>query len=206
MLRIIFCLAILMLFVSTEFAQQNTENNKFEIFGGYSNNQVESSAGTIDSAGNFSKSRDSHNGFEVSGTGNINRYFGIKGDFSAVFRSGDNFSSSSVYNLLGGIQIKDNAGKGSRFRPFAHALVGTALTQSVTDYSKLAPQTCVQLKVSCSKFNTNNSGLAVAIGGGLDIKATKRMTIRAIQIDYNPIHVDTNTQDNVRFSIGFVFH
>ena len=106
------------------FAQTTTdEYNKNEFFVGYSNQQVD--------RGDYT----THHGFEGSYVRNISRYFGIKGDVSGAYKD-DTFefrtingtttttfrakSRNSLYNFLGGVQIKDNASE-ARFKPFGHA-------------------------------------------------------------------------------------
>jgi hypothetical protein len=50
----------------------------------------------------------------------------------------------------------------------------------------------------------SGSGLAGAVGGGLDIRINDRFDIRAGQIDYNPAHLNGVTVHNVRFGAGLV--
>ncbi len=51
----------------------------------------------------------------------------------------------------------------------------------------------------------------MAFGGGLDIRASRRFSIRAL-MDYNPAfitHTDAGARDrrdNVRISLGILFH
>ncbi len=62
------------------------------------------------------------------------------------------------------------------------------------------PSPCV------TDFTDTDTGFAGVIGGGLDIRASKRFDIRVIQIDYNPTHVFDNTQHNFRIGAGIVIH
>ena len=112
-------------------------------------------------------------------------------------------NNSSVYNFLGGIQIKDNASK-RRIKPFAHALIG-----AVHNRSKTENITCIS---NCSNFNSNtrdfsssDTGFGGAFGGGLDIKINDRIDFRAVQFDYNPVYSRSRVDNNFRFGIGFVF-
>ncbi len=214
-LMMAFCLTITLsvgVFAQTD----DEEYNKNEFYVGYSNQQVGNS------------NRRTFNGFETSYVRNFNRYFGIKGDFSAAYRN-KNFNipvivgepiitgntttimiadvnadnNSFVYNFLGGIQIKDNASK-TRIKPFAHALVG-----AVHNRSKTENVTCIS---NCSNFNSNTRnfsssdiGFGGAFGGGLDIKINDRIDFRAIQFDYNPVYSRSSVNNNFRFGIGFVF-
>jgi hypothetical protein len=48
----------------------------------------------------------------------------------------------------------------------------------------------------------------MALGGGLDIRATKRVSFRG-SMDYNPVWVNDSRdsrRDLVRFSLGVLFH
>ena len=130
-----FCLTVILsICVLAQNSDDDYERNEF--YAGFSHQQV----------GN--RDHIPFNGFEVSYVRNVHRYFGIKGDFSAAYRNNDfsfpAFTSPtgtlpairgenrrSLYNVLGGIQIKDNATK-ARFKPFAHALVGVAHNRNRT--------------------------------------------------------------------------
>ena len=196
------CLSIIL--SGAIFAQSSSdEYNKNEFYIGYSNQQVE--------VGNHS----TFNGFEAAYTRNVHRYFGIKASVSGAYRN-DEFSSGivsgnttttfsadskrSLYNFLGGVQVKDNASEG-RFKPFAHALVGVGHTRSKVSNVVCQGTNCPPLGES--KFH--DTGFAGAFGGGLDIKINKRIDFRAIQIDYNPVYTSSSFDNNVRFGIGFVF-
>lgn len=194
---------------SVGFAQTTDEYKKVEVFGGYSNNQVDT--GLSDDNRDFRdffKDRRSFNGFDASVVGNFSRYVGVKGDVSGHYKNEDGVTvlggvipprniefKSSVYNFLGGVQVKNNSVEGSRFRPFAHGLVGFARGKT-------------EIRGN-NAFNFNNDAeysFAAAVGGGIDIKATNRLSIRAIQVDYNPTRFNNSTQNNFRFGVGLVFN
>jgi len=216
MKRLIFAVCLIALSGILTLAQTKSDYNKFEVYGGFSNGQVDSGFDSGNSLRSFFDDRRSFNGFEASGVYNFSRYFGVKGDVSGTYNSrptsftvpnGDGTTSSvsfdhnrSLYNFLGGIQVKDN-GSDARFKPFAHALVGVGHGRS-----KFSNVSCTG-GIDCSGVFTNDSqtGFAGAFGGGLDIKLTRKIDFRAIQVDYNPIKFDTGTDNNVRFGIGFVF-
>lgn len=202
------------------FAQSDVKRTEFYV--GYSNNQVEAGNGgnnNGNSVQNFFDNRLSFNGVEAAGVVNVHRFIGIKGDFSATYRNRDftnttatsgNTSTtvgfetkSSLYNFLGGVQIKDNASD-AKIKPFAHALIGAGYGR--TKVSNLNCSSGVSTSV-CSNLVVGNSdtGLAGAIGGGLDVKLNDRLNLRVIQVDYNPVHINNRTLDNVRFGAGITF-
>jgi opacity protein-like surface antigen len=206
------CLAIIS--SVSALAQSATDYKRSEIFVGYSNNQVDTGADSEDSVQNFFDDRLTFHGFNASGVVNVNRYVGIKADVSGTYRKDDfripvttgtttnnvTFSAnSSLYNFLGGVQIKDNASEG-RLKPFAYALAGAGHGRV-----KVKDLTC-PTGVDCTDFGSDSeTGLAGAFGGGLDIRLNDRVDFRAIKVDYNPIRFDSGTQHNVRIGVGFVF-
>lgn len=194
-----FCLTALL---SVGVVAQTTtdEYNKNEFFVGYSNQQVD--------RGDYQ----THHGFEGSYVRNVSRYFGIKGDVSGAYKNDDfdtrivvapgntttirNETRSSLYNFLGGVQVKDNASD-ARLKPFGHALAGVGYNRTEFKTSLTGSGT--------QNFTDNEAGFAAALGGGLDIKVNDRVDFRAIQIDYNPVRNFGQFSHNVRFGIGVVF-
>jgi opacity protein-like surface antigen len=213
MRKLLFLAVLIVGSASMAFAQ-TTDFNKVEFFGGFSHNRVDT--GIDDSEPELSdiiNEREGFNGFNTSITGNISRYVGLKGDFSGHYKKktiplGGSTASfdldSSVYNFLGGVQIKDNATDAGSFKPFAHALVGAARVRNKVDFSNnfcvaIFPSPCV------TDFTDSETGFAAAIGGGIDIRVSKRVDFRAIQFDYNPTRVFDATQHNFRIGVGLVF-
>ena len=191
---------------SMAFAQSTDDYNKWEFYGGYSHNRVDTGAGN-----SVITDREGFNGFDTAVTGNVTRYVGLKVDFAGHFNN-QSFPAntaqvhidSSIYNLLGGVQIKDNS-RETRFKPFAQALVGLAHGRNKVDFSDnfciaIFPSPCI------ADFTETDTGLAAAFGGGLDIRAGRRFDIRAIQIDYNPTRLFDSTQHNFRIGAGIVIH
>jgi hypothetical protein len=198
-------------------AAAQSDYKKFEFFGGYSHNRIDTGIDDDDpDIGDIIDEREGFHGFEVSATGNLTRYFGIKGDFSGHFKSrtfpifsiagpGPTVDvESRVFNFLGGVQIKDNSTEGT-FKPFAHALVGAAHARNRLDFDEggcvaIFPNPCPV------DFTESETGFAAAFGGGIDIRASDRISIRAIQVDYNPTRLFDSTQHNFRIGVGIVFH
>jgi opacity protein-like surface antigen len=54
----------------------------------------------------------------------------------------------------------------------------------------------------------SDNSFAMALGGGLDIRASKRVSFRG-SLDYNPVFVNdsaSGTRDFLRLSLGVLFH
>ena len=192
------------------------EYPKVEIFAGYS------ALGEAGSRGiGFGPNRSvvanysAEPGFETSIIRNFSKHFGIKGDFSAHF---NNESASGpitsctptcttvtqdfqlktrVYNFLAGPEFK--ARNSTRFTPFAHVLGGVAHTSAT--FTTPGPTFNLLLKKRDNSF-------AMALGGGIDIRASKRVSFRGL-MDYNPVFVHdstSGTRDLVRISLGVLIH
>jgi hypothetical protein len=166
---------------------QSDDYKKNEFFAGYSFNRF-----TDDGGANA-------NGFNAAYVYNFRRHVGAKADVSGHFRrdsdsvSGTSFSvRSDVYRYLGGVQFKDNSAE-KKVKPFAHALAGGGTLRFTS-------------RVGTTNFSDSLTGFAIAVGGGLDIRANDRISVRAGQVDYAPIFRDGATINAVRFSAGIVFH
>ena len=226
-------LAVLLLVLGPAAAlAQSDEYRKIEFFGGYSTMLFDNLGGDTDNAAidDLLGGRDNLRGFNVALNYNIHKYVGVKADYSLHLRE-DEFSrplgsgtiDSSVQNILGGLQLKDNRMDVGRFRPFAHALFGIAVQKIDVD----SPQLPAVFGVS--DFHTNETSFAMAFGGGLDIKINDRFDARVFQIDWNivqrgdqqlglvvaptphqtvgqPFILPGTRQDNVRLSFGIVIH
>jgi len=203
---------VLMFGCASALAQGTTSDDypKWEIFGGFS------ALGAADSRTiSFSSTSNvAGPGFETSLIGNFRKHFGIKGDFSAHFHNESSSGpisacpgcatvtqdfqiKSSVYNFLAGPEFK--ARNSTRFTPFAHVLGGVAHTSST--FTTAGPTLNLRLEKSDNSF-------AMAFGGGLDIRATRRVSIRG-SMDYNPVFTrdpGSNWRNLARFSLGVLFH
>lgn len=197
-------------------AAAQSDYKKFEFFGGYSHNRIDTGIGDDDAElQDIFDEREGFHGFETSVTGNFSRYLGVKFDFSGHFKNrrfpiaatpnADAVEvDSRVFNFLGGVQIKDNATE-STFKPFAHALVGAAHARNRVNFTEgfciaIFPSPCP------ADFTDSETGFAGAFGGGIDIRVNNRVDIRAVQIDYNPTRLFDSTQHNFRIGVGIVIH
>lgn len=238
---------------SITFGQGATDYHKIEVYGGYSLAREESnvSSASFTSAGGtqtftnlcsaatgqeigvnsqkFFCTRRNFNGFDGSVTYNVSKYIGIKGDITGHFKTQsfvDKFTPPGVtqtlsnqehlYNFLGGVQIKNNSKK-ARFKPFAHGLAGVAR------YSNRQQQTLDLFPQFNFTIDDRETAFALKLGGGLDIRAGKRIDIRLFEFDYNPVFAGDRkpksiagpftsvsfsgrTSHNFTFGVGIVIH
>ena len=202
--------ALLALCASFAFAQTD-EISKGEFFAGYSINRVD--FGETDDPEVDDELGEGRNFqcFNASGVYNFSKYVGVKADVSGHYK---NFRAdlpgftnqpeikASLYNVLGGLQVKNNS-KERRVKPFAHALVGVGIARA-----RLNDAFCQEaFGTGCpAELRDSETAFAMAFGGGLDIRASRRLSFRVFQVDYNPIRKDGVTNNNIRFSFGIVFH
>ena len=207
-----FILALTLTLVSgiCALAQSDDDYKKAEFFIGYSYGQADAH---FSPNPNIYRDRTPLHGFNASAVFNVSRYFGIKADVSGAYKtsnvsfqviplSGPPTSTvllrtkNSLYNFLGGVQIKDNASK-TRVKPFAHALVGLGWRKNDADIGCVGTVIC--------PGGSDEKGLAMAFGGGLDIRLNRRVDLRAFQLDYNPLRTSGSFDNNFRVGIGLVF-
>ena len=174
---------------------QTTDDPKNEFFVGYSYHSADINTLTID------PHRTSQNGINVAYKRNLNRQVGFKVDASAHFKrtsqqlNGGQFKSNrDQYYFLGGVEFK--APNDSRVTPFAQVLAGASLFRGFT--SNITPAGNVFTFDDATSF-------AMALGGGLDVRANDRISIRIIQADYAPTFFGSGRQDNFRLSVGVIF-
>jgi len=208
---------VLMCASASAFAQGTTSDDypKFEVFAGYSA-LGETGSRVISLGPNASVGGDYEGqGFETSIIRNFSKRFGIKGDFSAHFNNESNRGpiaactpvcttvtqdfqlKTRVYNFLAGPEFK--ARNSTRFTPFVHALGGFAHTSAT--FTTPGPTHILFLR-------RNDNSFAMGLGGGLDIRASNRVSFRAM-MDYNPVFINdssTGTRDLVRISLGVLIH
>ena len=190
-------------------AAQSDDYKKFDLFAGYSHNFINNTIG----AEGFGDDPQGYPGFNASVTGNVSRYVGLKFDFSGHFKNRTILFGpvvngidlhSRLYNILGGVQIKDNSSE-TTFKPFVHVLAGAAHMRNRVDINN---DVCIAIfPVPCpGDFTEKDTGFAAAFGGGLDVRVSDRIDIRILQLDYLPTRRFDDTQQTLRVGIGIVFH
>ncbi|MCU1265769.1 MAG: hypothetical protein JWM21_2087 [Acidobacteria bacterium] len=187
----------LLLFSTYGYANAQSDN-KPEFFGGYSYESADSGikSTNLQSAGISSTSLDKRfnlNGFNVSGAAYFKKHLGVVVDFSAHFKSRDDFfdsiatrSKMSLYNITAGPQYRFSSK--SRFTPFTHALAG------------IARRNLRETLIGGGDYATDrNTSFALNLGGGVDYKLNDRFALRLFQFDYNPIFLRRRTINTITF-------
>jgi opacity protein-like surface antigen len=179
------------------FAQGDFQRGEFGIM--YSHNRIDTDGAF---SGNVNdSSRDGFNGVNIDAGYNFTRYVGAKADFSYHQKSNDvTIPAVGTFNVdgkltqfMGGIKIQDNA-VDTKVRPFAQFLIGVGRAEIEASGTALP-----------AGFDVSETGLAAAIGGGLDIRVHKNVDIRAIKVEYNPVRIDGETGNNIRLGVGLNF-
>lgn len=144
---------------------------KAEVFGGYQFGHFEGE--------NF-------NGWNASVTGNVNKWFGVTGDFGGAYK---NISGISVREYTYTFGPVVTARQNERFTPFAHALFGGA-----------------NLGAGFGGQSGSINAFAMLFGGGADAKISDRLSYRLVQVDWEGLHaMGSWSKKNVRLSTGIVF-
>jgi hypothetical protein len=139
------------------------------------------------------------NGGAFSIVANVNRWFGVVGDYGDTY-TGNAFSSGATLNVFSytfGPRI--SLRKSRRFTPYAQALFGGGHAAG-TLYRQY-------FQVGSNPPEPRNS-IAMVLGGGLDINVNRHFAIRAFQADWMYTQFPngaTNNQYYLRMTSGFVF-
>lgn len=211
-MRLLYLAAVIAFSAAAISAQ--SDYKKAEFFAGFSHGMVDGSTSqfvkTNNSFGDIGPLK--FNGFNAAGVYNFSRYVGVRGDVSGTYNGGDlnlpitpsisvtGEARNSLYNVLGGVQFKDNASDG-RFKPFGHVLVGVGFAKTKVNTSCVPSGACNPLSIPSSR---DDQGAAGAIGGGIDIRLNDRFDLRVVQFDYNPVSLDSGMLHNARVGFGIV--
>ena len=120
------------------------------------------------------------NGYNFSPAFNLIRNFGVAAEVSGQYGSNLNLRDIAVGPQF--LFPKDKA------LFFGHVLIGSA--RSLVRVGN----------------NEEDTARAVALGGGMDFDLTSRFAVRVFQVDYLRTTLFSQTQNNLRFSTGLVYH
>lgn len=203
--------------VNSSYAQVS----KLEVFGGYSYMHMtngQSGASSIPGLLGPTTSMNT-NGWNATVTYSFSRYFGLSGEFSAQY-AGDFFGASHIVsgpccldhsthvnNFLFGPTFSYRTG--SKWRPFAHALLGVSRTSTLPAVTQNNISYARNGRITADPF-------AFALGGGLDLNVNRRVSVRLAQVDYLRTYLNYNTawgfnvtglptsQNHFRYAAGLV--
>ena len=181
---------LILAFIMASMAQ---DKPRAEVFGGYS--YLRTSEGGLDL--NF-------NGGSVSVSVNPNDWLGVVADFGGYHASPD------VSSFIVGLPLSADVGvntfsylfgpkvamrSNEKVTPFFHALFGGA-------------RQTVNVNVAGIGVSDTENAFAMALGGGLDVKASNSIAIRVVQAEYVRTQFTDgadNRQNSIRLSGGIVF-
>jgi hypothetical protein len=171
---------------------QSQAKGQWQLFAGYSYMRANVREYYKPSASLYAVRNDfaNMNGWEVSITENVKKWFGGTLDASGHYSSpqiGAISTSEQVYSILYGPHFFH---QGKRWRPFGHVLLGISYVSS---------------EVSSPGPSISNTSFAVLPGGGLDMKFFSRGSIRLFQADYVHANLEGSSQNHLRASAGVVF-
>jgi hypothetical protein len=126
------------------------------------------------------------NGWDTALTGNLNRWFGVAADFSGAYKSQNGVSFNNYTYTFGPvISWRHNAA----FTPFTHFLAGG-----------------FRASAAFSGLSGSSTGFAMMFGGGVDVKATQHVALRAVQFDWLSMRSNGySDNNNMRISTGLLF-
>ena len=183
-----------MLFVASMSAYAQDEYPKFELAGTFNFVRAD-----IDVFGN-----ESIYGYGVGAQYNANKYFGVVTEWTAahgtsgpatIVQDGVNYNIPEFYTRVQTLLV----GPRFSYRPKAVTVFGHWLLGAGTN------------KVDWGIGSATKWQFAMAIGGGVDVNVGRHFAIRAVQIDWLPIHSNldnlegaSNYLNNVRYQFGGV--
>jgi len=183
--KVVVCLlAFVSLFGAAAYAQ---DTPKFDVFAGYSYVRENPAISGIDSF--------SMNGGSASIAYNANHWLSAVADFGGYHSN--NILGTGVDGTLStylfGPRISYH--RDSRITPFGQGLFGVA---HIGGSNGLA-------------FSNSSNSFAMTVGGGVDVKVSRRFSVRPAQVDYLLTRFDEfgtarQSQNNLRVSTGVVFH
>jgi len=125
------------------------------------------------------------NGWNGAITGYMNDWFGLEADFSGAYKSFGGANLNAHTYTFGPVF----AAAGDRAKPFAHALFGG-----------------FHASAGFQGEGASVNGFAMMLGGGVDIKASDHISVRAVQADWILWRAEGVTEKtNGRVSAGLVF-
>ena len=172
-------LIVLVALISVPVMAQDTP--KAEVFGGYQYQYLGGDFATLNGGSGINA-----NGWDASVTGNINKHFGVTGDFSGVYKTISGVSGH-LYTYGGGPVVAVDFG--GKINPFVHAIFGG-----------------FTFGAGGGGGSASTNGFMMKFGGGVDVAVNKVIAIRLAQVDWDYYRAQGTSEDkNVNLSAGIVF-
>ncbi len=167
--------------------------NKSEVFAGY---QYLHFGGTT--TGGITLNGQDFNGWNGSVTYNFSKHVGAKADVGGSYAT-VNGISNHIYSFTGGPVV--SVGTEHKANPFVEALFGVSRFGGPS-----IPLQGVNPSIS-------RNGFTMMAGGGIDVRASKSLSLRLIQADWLYYHFSADSigdpaitqRNNIRISIGIVY-
>lgn len=157
--------------------------------------------------------------FSINGGGgqfvyNLNRWLGGVADLGALHSGAipGNSLDTTFFNFLFGPRFSYHT---SRVVPYAQILWGGVYATG-SRYEFLVPPVVVNPippeTVVNARISTAQTGFAMTVGGGVDIRITRHVSFRPIAVDYfmtrlsNLRYPGDNSQNNLRYTAGLNFN
>jgi opacity protein-like surface antigen len=163
-------------------------HGQVELYGGYSHLSLGGAPANIGS---------SSNGWAGGAYLHLLGPWGVEADYSNHYGvSPQPTSSENRYYVPGFTELYGPRFTLSlpRIHPFVHALFGT-----VHGKAEIVPP------IGFPSAIVTENAFGMAFGGGINVKATRHIWLRLIQVDYLRAQFTNNTQNDARISAGLVF-
>ncbi len=151
-------------------------------------------------------------GFETSAVYKPIRWLGLMADYSGHYGSTagiDLYPRSRLHlqTFMAGPQVSTSG----RMSAFAHVLGGMAHETNAFVAARYIPNLSASLGIvgvdgQDQLAAASRNSLALAAGGGLDLKLSHHFSARLVQLDYILTTFNSHQQDQLRASLGLVFH
>lgn len=143
--------------------------------------------------GGYSYAGEGTHGWNGSVAANVNDWLGLVADVSgqrtSLAEPGVSETIKTHSYLFG---PRFSVRRHRRLTPFVHALFGAAHTDS-------------RATEAGQSFHFTDTSFASALGGGLDVRVSRRVAVRAFQADYVRTSLFGGTQNKGRIAFGVVF-
>lgn len=166
--------------------------SQIELYGGYSHLQLNGAPSIVGS---------NSNGWEGGAYLHLLGPFGVEADYSNHYGvSPDSFSPGYYVPKFTELYGPRFTLALPRIHPYVHALFGTVhgVTAQPTIGAACGP-------LGCPSPNLSENAFGMAFGGGLNVKGTRHIWVRLIQVDYIRAQFTNNTQNDTRISAGLIF-